>query len=124
MTNMHTLSKTLYLTTFALLDILTCVSGKLSQRVVFQESYDHRSYSSYHPVPVPFNIVSLGAIGLWRLCQGDKGNRSDKTGFDEKGRVRDADKFFLQKYVALDRNIKHDWPCFIPYQDTEKWAEK
>ena len=73
----------------------------------FKKATTIRSYSSYHPVPVPFNIVSLGAIGLWRLCQGEKGNRFDKSGFDEKGRVRDADKFFLRQYIALDRNISN-----------------
>ena len=51
----------------------------------FKKAITIRAYSSYHPVPVPFNLVSITVLKVWRLCQGS--NRFDKTGFDEEGRV-------------------------------------
>ena len=53
----------------------------------FKKAVTIRAYSSYHPVPVPFNLVTITVLGVWRLCQGSKWNRFDQTGSDEGGRV-------------------------------------
>ena len=53
----------------------------------FKKAITIRAYSSYHPVPVPFNLITITVSEVWRLCQSRKNNRFNETGFDERGMV-------------------------------------
>ena len=49
-----------------------------------------RTYSSYHPVPVPFNLLSIPFMVIWKLCQKCVAEkyRFTQSGCDESGKVR------------------------------------
>ena len=47
----------------------------------FKKAITIKSYSiSYHPVPVPFNLVSIPVLALWRLC---RCSVTERHGFNE-----------------------------------------
>ena len=46
-------------------------SGKFFEEWSFKKAIRIQTYSSYHPIPVPFNIISnliLGLLWVWRVC--------------------------------------------------------
>ena len=71
------------------LRVLTFIQDNSLREWSFKKAITIRSYSSYHPVPVPFNLVSILAMAVWRLCQCcvSERNRFDKTGLDEREMV-------------------------------------
>ena len=49
--------------------VLSFTQDNSLQEWSFKKAMTTRSYSSYHPVPVPFNVVSIPVLALWRLCR-------------------------------------------------------
>lgn len=43
----------------------------------FQKAVTIQTYSNYHPIPVPFNILSTLAICVWGLRKKRKGDNAD-----------------------------------------------
>ena len=37
----------------------------------FKRAITVRTYSTYHPIPVPFNLLSVPLMVLWNLCWRD-----------------------------------------------------
>lgn len=63
----------------------------------FKKAITMRTYSSYHPVPVPFNLLSIPFMVIWKLCQKCVAEkyRFTQSGCDESG-----------KKAALDLLVK------------------
>ncbi|KAJ7393955.1 hypothetical protein OS493_003624 [Desmophyllum pertusum] len=79
----------------------------------FKKAITIQTYSTYHPIPVPLNLISNLCVSLYRLCQkspctaGCKGQDDDNHGNDVKTRNKSLDSVVesLQlKYFATYGN--------------------
>ena len=53
----------------------------------FKKAITIQTYSTYHPIPVPLNLVSNLCIGLYRLWKKCRGQKDDNDCNDAEGRV-------------------------------------
>ena len=62
-----------------------------------------KTYSSYHPVPVPFNLLSIPLLAICRQSQKCICGRFHETALDESERV----SYNVTMHVSCGEVIKH-----------------
>ena len=72
----------------------------------FKKAITIKTYSSYHPVPVPFNLLSIPLMAICRQCQKCICRRFHvfhESTLDESGRV----SYNFAMHVTCGKLIKH-----------------
>ncbi|XP_022789480.1 uncharacterized protein LOC111329136 [Stylophora pistillata] len=77
----------------------------------FKKAVTVRTYSTYHPIPVPFNLLSVPLIVLWNLGR----KRSCKTWFvssalDEEGKREGLDKVVKELESVYFQKFGYEFP--------------
>ncbi|PFX24640.1 hypothetical protein AWC38_SpisGene10754 [Stylophora pistillata] len=77
----------------------------------FKRAITVRTYSTYHPIPVPFNLLSIPLIALWNLCRKCScKTSSDSPDSPEGGRREALDKVVKKLQTMYFEKYGYEFP--------------
>ncbi|XP_078356168.1 uncharacterized protein LOC144640972 isoform X2 [Oculina patagonica] len=80
----------------------------------FKKAITIQTYSTYHPIPVPLNLISNLCIGLYRLCKkcmaGCREQKNDNDCNDVQGRIKSLDAVVKNLQLAYFSTYGYSFP--------------
>ncbi|XP_022792235.1 short transient receptor potential channel 2-like [Stylophora pistillata] len=87
------------------------VQDNALQEWSFKRAITVRTYSTYHPIPVPFNLLSIPLIALWNLCRKCScKTSSDSPDSPEGGRREALDKVVKKLQTMYFEKYGYEFP--------------